>query len=63
MKCQICKEEVYADCLWGTDNSRFVATLCEKHLEEIHQKINPLLKINKAFIIFDLPGNIKKEYC
>lgn len=64
--CNPCDGMVVADVQWGTDtlivNDKHVpmqqASLCQQHLDQLWDTLNPLLKLNKAWFRIDEPGKI-----
>jgi hypothetical protein len=50
-----CLKKVYINVKWGTDNQKQEANLCQDHMQELWVALNPLLQVNKAWIILDKP--------
>jgi len=57
MKCSCdCIEEAVIYCQWGSDKLPFQeANLCQEHLDEFWDTLNPLLQLNMAWCTFDKP--------
>jgi hypothetical protein len=69
--CQPCNEVAVADVQWGSDTlvvkDKHVpmqqASLCQQHLDQLWETLNPLLKLNKAWFRIDEVGKIMTPAC
>jgi len=57
MTCELtpCGRGVVAHCSWGTDNIRQEAEMCQQHVEELFQQLNPLLQTNRVWFTIRPP--------
>lgn len=56
-----CKNEVHADIMWASKDSPQIATLCQVHVNELWERLNPLLQANLVWVRMDRPGSIRNE--
>jgi len=62
MRCFSCDKEAYLIFIWGSNALPYQkVVLCEEHGKELWEKLNPLLKMNKAWVTLEKPDEHRES--